>query len=289
LRFGTTGLTTAKTRGVRHACIIRASTRRPHGQPAFFPGCKGPDRVKCLGYGPHPAHGSHPTPMKMLLIACQVVAAAATVPGQIDRACFHGYLQDFCQSLALQQGLVRFVELDPALPRNLVIGPYVAQDQPLVPKTEAPIRDLRSPRGWHVVVSALLIHRKEVINPRLRVRCFDPQGRLRATHDVLSRLDRAEIGSLFGRHDEIFALTSEEEHSYNDQTEIWFLPERGIPRLLLSIPGAFENFTSGAGGRVPGLTIARETYDGIHAETKGTVHEFYAWDRERKVLTLQKQ
>ena len=53
---------------------------------------------------------------------------------------------------------------------------------------------------------------------------------------------------------------------------------------------AFSRISLGqAVGSVPGGTIARQIYDGVHAETKGTVEEFYTWDRDRKTLTLEKQ
>lgn len=42
-----------------------------------------------------------------------------------------------------------------------------------------------------------------------------------------------------GGNDEILAVTSNEEHAYNAQTEIWLLPEQGNPKVLLQIQGYF--------------------------------------------------
>src|SRR5436190_12522812 len=41
-------------------------------------------------------------------------------------------------------------------------------------------------------------------------------------------------------------------------------------------------------GMPQSVWVARQTYDGIHAETKGTVQELYEWDAPAKVLRLQK-
>ena len=51
--------------------------------------------------------------------------------------------------------------------------------------------------------------------------------------------------------------------------------------LFSRLLGAFD---VGAAGKAPGVTIGRQTYDGIHAETKGLVTEFHTWNRETKSL-----
>jgi hypothetical protein len=218
--------------------------------------------------------------MKMLLtISLQILAASGTVPGQIDSVC-----RAYCQALAVQNGLVRFVDMVQP-PRNLIIGRYVRSDQRLVPRSEAPIRDLRSRHGWRVVVSAFLNH--EQGESALRLRFFDPSGALEMTYDVLSDLEQVDIGGLFGGSDEVFAITSDEEHAYNTRTEIWFLPNIGKPKTLLTLPGVYGRFSRAAAGKVPGVVVNRQTYDGLHADTKGTLEEFYVWSPEAKSLTLQ--
>src|SRR5215472_12920845 len=174
--------------------------------------------------------------MKVLLAVFQLLVAPPPVRGQIDRACFRGYSLDFCQFLAVRNGLVRFLDPTQPSPTDLVVGRYVRLDQGLVPSTEATIRDLRSPQGWHLLVSAFPVHDPPGdTNAKLRVRFFDPAGDLRLTHNVLSAPETDRIGHLFGDNDDIFAITSGEQHAYNDQTEIWLLPERGEPRRLLLI------------------------------------------------------
>jgi hypothetical protein len=219
--------------------------------------------------------------MSVLLISFQILAATATVPGQIDSIC-----RAHCEVLAVQDGKVKFIDRWPPT-RNLDLGKYAPAAQRLVPRTEAPVLDLRSPRGWRVVASVYLDHDEDEILMHLRF--FGPDERLRLTGGVLFTLEQADIGNLLGGSDEIFAITSNEEHAYNSQTEIWLLPERGDPKPLLQFPGVFQDFSGQAAGSVPGVTIARQTYDGVHAETKGTVEEFYTWDRDRKTLILQKQ
>jgi hypothetical protein len=209
-----------------------------------------------------------------------LVAWPAAIPGQRDAVC-----RAYCHVLAVQNGLVRYIDQAPHVPRNLLMGHYVREDQPLVPETEAPIRDLRTHRGWRVVVSAFLDHDDDGIG--LRLRFFAPDGKLRETDDVLMGLEEVQIGSLFGGTDEIFAITSNEEHAYNAETRIWFLPESGSPAPLLSFRGELRGFTDSARGKTPGVAIARQMYDGVHAETKGTVQEIYLWKPETRDLSLQ--
>jgi hypothetical protein len=215
--------------------------------------------------------------MKTALIGGLLVLTSAAFCSQVDRFC----LADSCQSLEIEGGVVRFS--DPSPPsRSLVIGTYVATAQRLVPATEAPIRQLVSARGWRLVVSAFLDHDEDEV--RLRLRCFSPDGILRRTEDILSSLDEAKLGYLFGDSDEIFVVTSTEEHVYSARTEIWYLPALGDPRKVLSTESTIGRFSS---GNDPGVTIERETYDGVHAETKGRVPEFWVWSRSTKALTLR--
>jgi hypothetical protein len=217
------------------------------------------------------------TAVEYILIAFQIAAASITVPGQIDVGC-----QGYCSALAVQSGVVRFVEMAPHAPRTLAIGSYDRADQHLVPRTEAPIRGLRTPLGWRVVVSAFLDH--DQLETKFRLRFFDPLRKLQATYDALSAIEGARIGHLFGGADEIVAITSDEEHAYNVLTEIWFLPEQGPPKNLIRVRGTFSNFSVGSAAKAPGVTIARQTHDGVRAETKGTVLNFYAWDGKSKSL-----
>lgn len=218
--------------------------------------------------------------MKRALIIFTLVAAPAAVQRQVDQVC-----RGYCSILAIQRGAVRFTEQGPRAPRNLILGRYLLTAQSLVPSTEAPIRDFRSRDGWRIVASAFLRHDAENEGvPGLRLRFFDPKGVARLTDDVLMSLIHADIGRLFGGPDEIFAVTSNEEHAYNTQTEIWFLPASGPPKLLLTIAGGIQAFSKGSAEALPGVRIARQIYDGVHAESKGTIREFYTWDRATKSL-----
>jgi hypothetical protein len=221
--------------------------------------------------------------MKILLIALQLVSVAAVANGQIDRVCQGAY----CESIAVRGGIVRFIDSTPPS-RTLVLGKYIAADQPLVPSTEAPIRDMRAGRGWRAVISVFLEHSgpNEGIEG-LRVRFFDADGVSRGSEDIYGTIGMADLGYLFGGGDEIFAITSTEEHAYNTQTEIWLLPGRGDPKLLLTFAGVYEKFTRAAAGQMPGVRVARETYDGEHAETKGTVQEFWTWNSSARSLSLR--
>jgi hypothetical protein len=214
------------------------------------------------------------------VILLHLLVTCVAFCNQIDRVCLGGY----CQTLEVENGTVRFV--DPAPPsKTLVIGSYRPADQDLIPTTEASIRRLDSPHGWRIVVSAFLDHDEDEV--RLRLRFFSPDKALLKTEDVLSALEQAEIGRLLGTNDEILAITSNEEHAYNAQTQIWYLPGRGNPKLLLATESTVLKFSRGTETSAPGVTVGRETYDGVHAETKGRVPEFWAWDPKTKTLILR--
>jgi hypothetical protein len=227
-------------------------------------------------------HGLLLPAMIKTLVLFQLIAASAAVPGQVDIAC-----RAYCQVLVVQGGIVKFLDQAPHSPRTVILGNYAPAAQRLVPRTEAPVRDLRSSGGWRVVVSIYLNHDDDDF--LAHVRFFAPDGRLRVTDDALEYLEETRIGTLFGGDDEIFAMTSNEEHAYNTQSDIWVLPKRGDPKVILEIQGIFATITGGDDGRKPGVTVARQTFDGVHAETKGAIREFYAWNRETKSLVLQKK
>jgi hypothetical protein len=216
------------------------------------------------------------------LVILQLAAATASAPGQIDSIC-----RAKCEVLAVRAGEVRLINqwLSPAT--NIDLGKYAGGSQSLVPRAEAPVLDVRSRGGWRVVASVYFDHDQDDV--LTHVRFFAPGGELRATSDALMLIEQAKIGNLFGGPEEIFAITSNEEHSYNTQTEVWLLPASGDPKLLLAISGDFGRFSSQVPGGVAGMTVARQTYDGEHAETKGTVEEFYVWDSKSKLLTLQRR
>jgi hypothetical protein len=218
--------------------------------------------------------------MKTMIGVLPLFLASAAVPGQIDIIC-----REYCRALAIQGGAVRFIDQAHQAARSVAIGGYVAAAQRLVPRTEAPIRELRSPRGWHVVVSAFLHHDADNEGEAgVHIRFFDSNGANQLTDDVPVGVDQMELGRPFGGSDELFAISAEEEHAYNVETEIWFLPEQGRPKLVMTLPGVYEKFVRAAGNQVGGVRVARETYDGEHSETKGRVQEFWSWDANAKSL-----
>jgi hypothetical protein len=197
---------------------------------------------------------------------------------------------DNCQSLAVQRGTVRYIETvtsPKSLVRNLALGNYLIVDQAGVPKNEAPVKSLQSERGWRIVISAFLDHQK--IEAGLRVRFFNPLGSLRHVDNVTLGLDMAEVGDLFGGAAEVFAVTTEEEHAYNVWTEIWLLPATGDAARVLAVRGVIDRFVKARAGVVAGVWIQRETYDGVHSQTKGRVSEFWEWDPNQRALTRRRE
>lgn len=222
----------------------------------------------------------------------QVLAQPAAAPIEVDRICrkalapdpVTGRTEDVCEILAVDHGDVVYVE--PGI-RRMVIGQYVSAARSFVPAPEAPIRDVRSPSGWHVVVSSFLDCKE--VSAELRVRLFRPDGTLGGVSDILTVLEGIEVGYLFGDGDDVLAIQSSEEHSYNSRTDVWLLPNRGEPQRLLDINATLGRFSGAVKGARPGVWVNRQTYDGVHASTKGWVGEFWVWNHQRKSLTLEKQ
>ncbi len=218
--------------------------------------------------------------MTLTLILFQLLTPAS-VPGQIDHVCFS---DGSCQYLAVQQGTARFIDPSPPA-RNLTLGSYVSSERETVPRTEAPIR-ARSTAEWRVVLTVFLDHDSGGTGTRLRF--FRIDGSQHGQYDGLFQVDSFVVGRLFGGDDEIAAVSTVGEHSYDVRTALWLLPANGDPKQLAEVQGSLARFVNGNGGATPGVWINRETYDFEHAETKGHVPEFWEWLPTRKILTLRK-
>ncbi len=209
---------------------------------------------------------------QLISLAAAVCGSGAQtlVPGQLDAIC-----RAQCEILALQQGSVKY--LDRRAPATtIVLGKYAASAKNLAPPTELPVSDLRTPRGWRVVVTAYLDHEEDDLMSH--VWFFGPDGKLASRGEALSFIEEAKVGRLASVV-EIYALTSVEEHAYNAQTTIWLLRQSGEPKAVLEISGMLAGLSDN------GVTVRRQTYDGVHAETKGTVAELYVWNAATESVT----
>ena len=122
----------------------------------------------------------------------------------------------------------------------------------------------------------------------MRLRIFDSQGELQEKYDGNYVLDDIEAGNLFGTSDVVLSIQTNGMRSYIQDTVIWLLPDVGKPKQLLHAVGALRRFQptgSGANG-LPGVWIDRETYDGVHAQTRGRKFEFWQWNSVSKTLSL---
>lgn len=213
--------------------------------------------------------------MIRFIILFQLTAAPSQLTGQIDSIC-----REKCKVIAVQDNDVKLI--DQWLGRTLTLGKYAPAAVGRLPPTEAPVLDLKSSNGWRIIASDYIDHQQDEIEAH--VRFFRPDGKLNRTTDVLATIEQGKMALLEGGSDAIFAITSSEEHAYNAQTEIWLLPRNGSAWALINIQGNFEGFIGA--GRVRGVRIAKQTYDGLNANTKGIVYETYIWHPETHALTL---
>jgi hypothetical protein len=192
----------------------------------------------------------------------------------IARMCFES---GECDRLVVRNDMVEFVPAGTPSGRRSV-GHYVPEDQALVPQGEAPILDLKSATGWHIVVSAGFIYGGNPLGPSLAVYLFDRTGRLAQREKLQLRVESYEVGDLFGQGQEFLQITSGGEHAYVVNTYVWLLAAVGPPKLLVSAYGMLDRIQTANAAAPGGLWIAMQTYDGIHSETKGWRPQFWQWD-----------
>jgi hypothetical protein len=194
---------------------------------------------------------------------------------QFDKAC-----EGYCIVLLVDHGKVKQQIQSTDAPVEMTMGRYLTSAAHLIPSNEAAISDRRASNGWRIVISAFLDHQES--SARLRIRFFDSRGLLQLKNDSLTSLEDQEFIRP-NKTDCLYAVTTNEEHVYNAQTEIWFLPNDGVPKLVLSDVGTFQ-IPRPKGSKAPTIVFLRETYDGIHSETKGHTAEQYTWDANSKML-----
>ena len=214
------------------------------------------------------------------------VTAAPVTAKQLDRKCDQGD----CLALVVENGNVLGQRTGEFSPGKLEIGKYDPKGARLVSPKEAPIMYSKTQRGWVAVVAAY-IPEDVLLWPQLRLYIFDPQGHRTTVEDLYNRIGPTarpnfRMGKLFNTNSEILQVSTDGEHSYVVRTLIWLLPENGTPKLLLDAPGLVDRIQQAAAGKQAGFSIQRETYDGVHAETKGQKREFWVWDEEQKTLRM---
>jgi len=221
--------------------------------------------------------------MRFLFLTLAFMAGTAQSAQQLDRKCF----QSDCLTLAVEKGIVFGQHTGPQVGK-LKIGEFDARGIGFVPTTEAPIQYSRTERGWVAVVAAR-VPKDFILWPELRLYLIDPAGHQRSQEDLYTLLHDFRVGRILNTRTELAEVSTVGDHSYVVRTLIWLLPEvNSRPKLLLHGEGLLNRIQPvTASGREPGFWIDRETYDGIHAETKGWKPEFWAWDEDHKILTLR--
>ena len=200
---------------------------------------------------------------------------------ELSRRC----LQEDCVVLTVEGGKV-FAERTGEFAGKREVANYDSKGASLVPKTEAPIRFSKTPGGWTAVVTAYLPEEFDFDAPELRLYLFDPGGKRAAMDDNYSLLGSFDAGRILNTEDEFALISSTGAHAYVVRTSAWFLPASGPPKHVLDVPGLLAS-TQESNAGPPGLFIYRQTYDGIHAETKGEVKEFWIWNPDRKTFALK--
>lgn len=164
------------------------------------------------------------------------------------------------------------------------VGTIAPDGRPFLPPTEAPLRFANSPGGWRVILAAFLPQDFDYNAPELRLRILDPRNGRQTVVDDYNVLGSFHIGPIFETGNEFLQVSTSGPHAYITRTRVWLLPPDGSPNLLLDVPGTLIRIQTQTGAQPAGLWIDRETYDGVHAETKGRKREFWRWDASNKTL-----
>jgi hypothetical protein len=207
----------------------------------------------------------------------------------VDKKCEQGKRNEYCLVLRIENGKVFAKSSGGDFPGKREIGNFDSRGMSLVPSTEAPILYSRTERGWVAVVTAF-VPPDFVWWPELRLYIFDPQGKRALKQDLYISLGRPNhpnfrMGKLFNTDSELLQVSTDGEHSYVVGTFVWLLPERGTPVQLMDVTGVVSRVQEEAPKQEPGFWIERETYDGVHSETKGYKAEFWVWNEQAKKLT----
>jgi len=223
--------------------------------------------------------------MRSLAVDLILFVAAVTLPC-LGRELDHRCLEGDCVILSVQNGKV-FAERTGEFAGKREIERVDNAGIPFVPSTEAPIRYARTSRGWVAVVSAFLPKEYDFDGPELRLYIFDSQRKLKTVSNQYNFLGSFNAGRIFKNSDSEFVqVSSTGAHAYVVRTVVWLLPTLGSPVAVLDVPGLLNHVQQAATSVAAGLWIDLQTYDGMHAETKGQKTEFWRWNSDRQAFTL---
>jgi len=196
----------------------------------------------------------------------------------IARSCPFGAGQE-CYTLLIDGGFVKsgFSD-DPE--KCTVDGPYLKEWQHLVDPTEAPVKELTSPRGWKIVVTLGFAGR--TAGPIFYLYFFDNHGerQLKASGDLF--LEKSEIGVLFGTPDEFLVIDERGETGISHVTEAWLLPKQGRPERVLFTGGMLFTIKQGEGKKKPGLYI--NSYEATDSRKGVWRKSFFEWRADSKTF-----
>jgi hypothetical protein len=218
------------------------------------------------------------------VLSLVLLSSSVTFPcagKEIDRRCLEGD----CVILTVEHGVV-FAESTGDYVSKREIAKINEAGIPFVPAAEAPIRYAKTDRGWVAVVSAFLPKEFDYTAPELRVYIFDPQRNLRTASDQYNFLGSFNVGGIFHTDAEFVEISTSGSHVYVARTAVWLLPATGPPSLLLDLPGMLRRIRRATPQSAAGLWIDIQTYDGVHAETKGWRPEFWTWSPARVAFIL---
>lgn len=139
--------------------------------------------------------------------------------------------------------------------KGAVVGPYLGALQPLVAPTEAPTQEIRSARGWRVIITRGFDTNHRMAGSIFYIYFVDPSGVVRKKAEGDLFLEDFKIGDVFGIEQEVFLVTMRGETGISYTTSAWTLPVKSDPRELLSADGQVETIRRADKGRPAAITL----------------------------------
>lgn len=206
-----------------------------------------------------------------------LAAGPAEEPKVIAKQCREKGAEEACEYLVVDRGWVKTIARG-GRGEPHVVGPYLREYQHLVADSEAPVKELTSPRDWRVVVTRGF-DRVPRPMPTFFLYFFDSQGelKLKVRGDIF--LERIQVGFIFGTPTELLLVTERSETGISYSTEVWCLPQEGLPKRLLFEGGAVERIVPPSPAGLGGLVIVY-TEAGAARQQERTREGFWAWDEK---------
>jgi len=207
----------------------------------------------------------------ILWLTATVILSSQTV---LDRVCHPEIPRAPCAELRIESGRVIWDANAPS--EGADKGPYLAHLHALLAPREAPVRELRSDRGWRVIQTWGFTEPRSGLR-RYYLYFFSPQGKLELKHDGNMNLATIEMGRLFRTETELLVTYGADSHTLSQTVDVWILPPQGAPKKAPLEGKILRSIEPGTAELLPGLWVENPILEGEWLRPVAWVPEFWEW------------